>query len=120
MFKVMVLIKRRSGMSMDEFKAYYEGNHVPLALEHVPHLQGYVRNYFTPMGGTHTEGGDELPFDVCTELHYANEEDFGKSMAALQQPEVLDLIVADEEKVFDRSTITFMNVDVRESELANA
>jgi hypothetical protein len=62
MFKVMILIKRRPDISMDEFIDYYENHHAPLARRIVRNMKGYTRRYLTPLG----EG--ELPYDVATEI----------------------------------------------------
>lgn len=52
MFKIMVLIKRREGMSMADFIDYYESHHSVLAAKHLHHTQSYLRHYLTPLGTT--------------------------------------------------------------------
>ena len=109
-FKIMILIKRRAGLSMDAFIDYYENRHAPLGLRAVPNMKGYTRRYLTPLGG-----GEELPYDVATEIAFDDEADFGRAMEYLNEPATRAEVDADEERLFDRSTITFMKVDERSS-----
>ncbi|HYH51671.1 MAG TPA: EthD domain-containing protein [Acidimicrobiia bacterium] len=111
MFKIMILIKRRAGMSMDDFIDYYENHHAPLGLRAVPNMKGYTRRYLTPLGG------EELAYDVATEIVFDDEADFGRAMEHLNEPATRAEVDADEERLFDRSTITFMKVDERSSDI---
>ncbi|MFT5417340.1 MAG: hypothetical protein ACI915_003677, partial [Gammaproteobacteria bacterium] len=36
MFKVIILIKRKNGMSVEEFRNYYEAKHAPLGASKIP------------------------------------------------------------------------------------
>jgi uncharacterized protein (TIGR02118 family) len=113
MFKIMILIKRRPGMSMDEFIDYYENHHAPLGVRVVPGMTEYTRRYLTPLG----DGGPDLPYDVATEIAFDDEVAFERAMAAISEPATRAELDADEERCFDRSTITFMKVDERSSEI---
>lgn len=114
MFKIMILIKRRAGMSMDEFIDYYENHHAPLGLRVLPNMKGYTRRYLTPLG----EAAPELPYDVATEIVFDDAADFERAMGYLNDPATRAEVDADEERLFDRSTITFMKVDERSSEIS--
>ena len=113
MYKVMILIKRRPGMSMDEFIDYYEDHHAPLGLRAIPTMKGYTRRYLTPLG----DDAPELPYDVATEIVFDDEADLERAMAYLNEPATRAEVDADEERLFDRSTITFMRVEERSSEI---
>lgn len=116
MIKLMVLIKRRDGMSMEEFIDYYESNHAPLAARSLPDLHAYKRYFLTPFA----PDAPELPYDVVTEIVFASQEDLDKTLALLGGGPLAEEIQADEAKLFDRDTITFMQVDERETDLSLA
>jgi uncharacterized protein (TIGR02118 family) len=114
MFKMVILAKRKSGMSMDAFKEYYETRHAPLALSMPHQMVRYTRNYLTPM-----EGGAEGPYDVVTETWFKDKAAFDKNFQdLLGNPERMAIIQKDEENLFDRSTITFFTAEEAESEFA--
>lgn len=113
MFKIMILIKRRAGMSMDEFIDYYENRHAVLGVRLVPNMKAYTRRYLTPLG----EDAPELPYDVATEIVFDDEDAFAEAIASISEPATRAELDADEERCFDRSTITFMKVEERSSEI---
>jgi hypothetical protein len=47
-YKILLFMKRRPGMTMADFMDYYENYHVPLALKSASGLAGYTRRYLTP------------------------------------------------------------------------
>ena len=108
MYKVIVLIKRRPGLSMEEFIDYYETKHAPLGASKVPNLKRYVRHFVRPYGNDTYAAGGESPCDVLTELWFDDEADFLQGMAYLADPDTAAIIQADEEKLFDRNSIRFM------------
>jgi uncharacterized protein (TIGR02118 family) len=117
MFKVMVMIKRKPGMSMDEFIQYYETKHAPLGASKVPNLKRYVRHFIRPYGNA-VYGADATPaYDVLTEIWFDDEADFQRGMAYLTEPETAAIIGADEEKLFDRASIRFMIMEDHETAL---
>jgi uncharacterized protein (TIGR02118 family) len=67
--KFMVLMKRKPGLSREEFKKYYEEVHAPAALKRFP-IKKYVRNYVVVPPGAPDPG-----FDCVTEFWYDNMED---------------------------------------------
>ena len=111
MFKAIVLIRRKPGMSREDFIDYYENNHAPLGASKVPNLVKYVRHYIRPFGNDVYAADAEPPYDVLTEIWFENEEEFHKGMAYLSEPETAALIGADEEKLFDKSSIRFMTME---------
>ena len=65
MVKVITLIKRKPGLSREEFIKHYEEVHAPLGLKHFPTFRRYARNYvITP------PGAEEPDFDCITEIWY--------------------------------------------------
>jgi hypothetical protein len=119
MLKVMLFMKRKPGLSLEEFIEHYERVHVPLALTNARNLVHYERHYLRP--GRFVPFGDELvepDYDVITELWYDDEASFHAQQELLRRhPEVLDDIVADEEQLFDRGKSRFAYVEDHVSEL---
>src|SRR5437016_2862123 len=118
MFKLIIMAKRKPGMSMAEFQDYYEKRHAPLALSVAPsRMRKYVRNFITPIqSGPSTQ--QEAPYDCVTECWFESEEDFQRSAEILAtQSQIAATIAKDEENLFDRSTISFFTAVERESDL---
>jgi hypothetical protein len=122
MLKVMLMMKRKPGLSLEEFIEHYERVHVPLALTNARNLVHYERHYLRP--GRFVPFGDELvepDYDVITELWYESETTFESQQELLRRhPEVLADIVADEENLFDRSMSRFAYVEDHVSDLSAA
>ncbi len=117
MFKVMVMIKRKSGLSMEDFIDYYESMHAPLGFSKVPNLKRYVRHFIRPYGNAVYGADTTSAYDVLTELWFDDEADFNRGMAYLTEPETAAIIAADEEKLFERSSIRFMVVEDHETRI---
>jgi uncharacterized protein (TIGR02118 family) len=118
MFKVIIMIKRKSGMSMDDFINYYETKHAPLGASKVPNIKRYIRHFIRPYGNEIYSADKEPSYDVLTELWFDDEADFERGMAYLSEPETAAIIAADEEKLFDRSSIRFMTMEDHETDFA--
>jgi hypothetical protein len=115
MIKVIMLLKRRPGMSMAEFKDYYETRHSVLGTKNFPHMASYKRNYLTPVGDS---AGAEPPFDCVTETCFATEEDYRASIAHFAaDPARIAAHESDEENLFDRSKFWTFIVDECSTEL---
>jgi EthD domain len=119
MFKVMMLLKRKTGLSLEEFILRYEGEHVPLAEKHASRLHHYSRHYLHP--GSHVLHGDiveEPAYDVITELWYDDRAAFEEQQQSLRaRPETVAAVVADEETLFDRSKSRTVYVEDHVSDL---
>jgi len=73
--KMMCPIRRRDGMSHDEFVEHWLTRHVPLALEHHPGLSRYVTNV---VDERLSPSGED--WDGVAELHFASAEDLSRGM----------------------------------------
>ncbi|VWX49953.1 EthD domain-containing protein [Novosphingobium sp. 9U] len=106
MFKTAVLIRKNPALTVAEFREHYETKHAPLAASLMPKLRRYTRHFATAYGNaTYSGGDDHQDLDVITEMWFDSEADFQEAMAHLSQPEVAAVLGADEERVFDRSSI---------------
>ena len=118
-YKILLFMKRRPGLSMEEFQDYYENNHVPLALKYdAGAITRYVRRYIQPQ--PHAESGthEELPYDVVSELWFEDEAAWKGTVDYLSTSVMPDDVVEDEKKVFDRATMRLATVIECETDLA--
>jgi hypothetical protein len=102
MFKWMMAIKRKNGISHQEFIDYYENTHAPLLRSLLPPMYIYRRNYLTfddPLFAVDGRGGGntDLDFDVITEVIFSTREEAEALMAAVANPEIFAKIKADED-----------------------
>ena len=109
---LITLLKRRSGISKADFITYYESHH-RLIGEKV--LRGYAtrytRRYLHPTDGEdHHEDAD-----VVMEIDFPDEAVRDACFAAMGDEAVMAEIVADEERLFDRSRIRTFAVEERGS-----
>ena len=117
-FKILLLMKRRPGMSVEAFRNYYENVHVPLATRHGASMSRYVRRYLDPRPHPET-GVNELPYGVIPELWFDDEATFRASLEHLTTSTMPDEVVDDERKLFDRSSFRIATVVECETDMAS-
>ena len=93
MIKVIVLIKKKPAITTEQFRHHYENVHAPLIDRLLPYYATYRRNY---VDGSARGDSREFDWDVFTELEFATASDYEAWRAALERPEVLEQIRADE------------------------
>ena len=117
MISLLVLIKRKAGMSKEQFREYYERSHVALAKKHVAHLfADYRRNYATSAiflakfyeGASDTQ--DE-PFDMVTTILFENQSKCDEFFRVMETPEIKQAFAADEANFMDRAGSLVMLCD---------
>ncbi|TDI62861.1 MAG: ethyl tert-butyl ether degradation protein EthD [Alphaproteobacteria bacterium] len=118
MFKTVCLLKRRPGMSMGDFKDYYEAHHKRFGDTYLPKGARFMRRYLSPVANPMTGEVVELDYDVITETWFASRAEWEATMAVYAEPTLAAEIALDEEKLFDRSKINFCIVEEVESDLA--
>lgn len=117
-YKILLLMKRKPGMSVEAFRDYYENNHIPLCLPHMSGMTGYFRRYLNPQDHPETGPAGELPYDVITEMWFDNEAAFKGTLDYITTSIMPDDIVADEMKFFDRSSFRIATVTECETDTA--
>lgn len=95
-------MKRRPGMSKEEFRDYYENHHVPMALKYASGIKKYVRRYLDPQPRPETGDGEDLGYDVITELWFEDEKIFEGTLKYLSTAVLPDEVIEDEKQLFDR------------------
>lgn len=126
MAKLIFFLKRKPGITPEQFREHYERSHVRYAQKYIGHLlTGYVRNYpilalLDPSSvppGTQPAPYD-LGYDAITEMRV-------KDMAAIEEigrifndPEVQPILKADERKFLDDKATVMIVCDESDSGIA--
>jgi len=104
--KLIALISKKSSISEDDFKAYYENNHAPLIESLFPTLDGYTRTYLFESNLLSDtlpleSDGAQSQFNVITELTFKDEEDLNQFFERGTHQDVVEAIRADEANFLD-------------------
>jgi uncharacterized protein YuzB (UPF0349 family) len=112
-FKLLILIKRRPGMTTQEFRDYYENKHSKLGgdIGVTVGMIHYVRRYLEPLNG------GELEYDVLTECWFKDRDKFEMVAGAVAKGQVAAEVVADEMRFMDRTKTRFLKVVEYESKM---
>lgn len=116
-YKLILFLKRRPGMSVQEFRDYYETTHRLIGEKYSAGMTRYVRRYLDPLP-TGTGETAELPFDVITELWFDSRKIFEAAQHIVTTGALSDEVIADEERLFDRPKQRVATVVEYESDLA--
>jgi len=117
MLKLVALLKRRPGMSMEEFKDYYENVHIQIGL---PKLKGkavsHHRRYLTPIPGPdgQTREGD---YDVIMEIWFEDRAQLEEAMQVWLDPELVERVAADTPNFLDRADNPMFFVEEHETDM---
>src|SRR3546814_1168417 len=76
LFKILIFLKRRSGMSSIAFRDYYEGVHSKFGEKYADGLHRYLRRYVEPLADDLVSHAEALDFDVITELWFTDRAAF--------------------------------------------
>ncbi|MBU6268220.1 MAG: EthD domain-containing protein [Sphingomonadales bacterium] len=106
-WKILLLMKRKPGMSVADFREYYETKHVPLAMRYGGGvtLYKYVRRFLDPQPHGEFGDGGELAYDVITELWFDDEAVFRGTLQYLSTTVMHPDVCADELNLFDRPSM---------------
>ena len=104
--KLIALISKKSSISEEDFKNYYENNHAPLIESLFPTLDGYTRTYLFESNLLSDtlpleSDGAQSQFNVITELIFKNEEDLNQFFERGTHQEVIEIIKKDEANFLD-------------------
>jgi hypothetical protein len=124
MFKLIITIKKKKGMSLEEFMRYYDDQHLVLCRRIMPPLHMHRRNYvltqhpfYDYVGDGRSSAAQEPPFDVISEVFYENEDQARASMDALFDGETRRQVMEDETHFCEPGGVNFYVVKVHQSAL---
>ena len=112
MIKILIFVVKRAGMSREEFRAYYENNHVALSMKYFGHLFLEFRRNYPGLSAAYIdrENGNSLrqgydagcAYDAVTEVVVADQAALQELIEILNDPEIAPLVRDDEEMFTDR------------------
>lgn len=115
MIKIIFMLKRKPGITKEQFREHYENSHAKLAQKYIGHLlKDYNRNYpvFT---GLNPSNGDPEPYDTgydaITEMVVESEADVQEMTRIFNDPAINPILVEDELKFLDRPATVMIVVD---------
>ncbi|KHK93269.1 EthD domain-containing protein [Novosphingobium malaysiense] len=118
-YKILLFMKRRPDISVEQFRDYYESKHAPLAEKYSSGVSRYIRRYIDPQPHPETGEFTNAP-DVITELWFDNEETYRGTLAYITTSLMPDEIIEDEKNLFDRTAFRIATVVEKESDFAKA
>lgn len=68
MLKVIAFLKRKDGLTLEQFSRYWAEHHGPLVARLAPEMRRYVQNHLVAPASD----GQEPPFDGISEVWYAD------------------------------------------------
>lgn len=110
MYKVMLFVKRKPGLTREQFRDRYESGHAPLAIQHLQYLRRYVRNFIIPV-----KGWEDPEFDCVTEFWFDDEHGWKETSKSYVNSDIGKILIADEDEFMDRSTMRMVIADERVS-----
>lgn len=108
MTTLVLLLKRKPGMSKEQFRHHYETSHVALAKKYVGHLfLDYRRHYVEATSGLADDGvnwAEKLDgaYDAITKIVFQDKAALDEFQRICALPEVNAILKADEERFLDR------------------
>jgi hypothetical protein len=119
MYKILVFLKRRPGLSMQEFVAYYESNHAKLGEQFMRgNSTRYQRRYLYPIGHPVDGGTNESEYDAVTEMWFKDEDQWKATAGLISKPGAAEAVVEDEKRFMDRSRMRMFAVEEFESDVS--
>lgn len=123
MYKILWFLKRKPGITHEQFKDHYERSHSVLGQKYFGHLMlEYKRNYKTDVwarnvneDGKAAFGPREWEFDCITEWVMPDEASFDQIMQLLSEPEIGRIFHDDEEHFLDRDATMLFKCDPRDT-----
>ncbi|MDM8010953.1 MAG: EthD domain-containing protein [Parasphingorhabdus sp.] len=111
--KIVILIKKKPGMSREDFIHHYETSHAEIGKRLLGHLwTKYVRNYpISLMEYQPEDNAVEDSYDAVTEIWLKDEAAVEEMSRIINLPENNKIILEDEEKFQDRLATRLLMVE---------
>ncbi len=119
MIKAIFFLKRKAGLTHEQFRECYE-SHARLGQDWFGHLLvSYERNYVGEVRRSRSHGREQADweYDCITEWVLASEEALEKVYRILRDPEIGQIFYEDEERFLDREAL--YSVVCREDAVVN-
>jgi hypothetical protein len=125
MFKVAWLLRRKPGITFEQFRDHYETSHAVLGQTYFGHLiQSYTRNYnLRPDPRAEAAGpidrfvaARQWDYDCITEWELRDEQALVEIFELLFDPKIGKIFHDDEEHFLDRDAVRLVRCDVHMSE----
>jgi hypothetical protein len=118
MVKLIFMLKRKPGLSKEQFRAHYEGSHVELAHKYIGHLLTTYRRFyptFASLNPSDQPASGPVPFefeyDAITEMEVADEGAVMEMQRIFNDPVINPILAEDELKFLDREATVMMVVN---------
>jgi hypothetical protein len=123
MAKLIFFLKRKPGVTPEQFRDHYERSHVRFAQKYIGHLlTGYVRNYpiFAALDPSNVPAGTQpapydLGYDAITEMRVKNMAAIEEIGRIFNDPEIQPILKADEKKFLDDKATVMIVCDELDS-----
>lgn len=117
--KLLFFLKRKRGITKEQFREHYENNHVLYAQKYIGHLlTGYHRNYpiFTSLNPSNQPEGKEVEpydfgYDAITEMRVKDDAALLEIQRIFNDPKIQPILMKDELKFLDRESIVMIVSD---------
>jgi hypothetical protein len=106
MIKLISLTKRKSDLTFEEFRDYYESTHAKVGERFLPpYCVKYMRRYVVDSIAHHTgtEAAPPVDHDCIVEMWFPDEEALAAFRRSIATPEAQASILHDEDMFVDRS-----------------
>lgn len=124
MFKIMITMKRRAGMTMEQFIDYYHNHHLPNVFAILPpsepgarvHRRNFINRddpFLAVIGDGRADANP--PFDAITEIEFDEQADAEKAMRLFFDEQYINRIKQDERNFVDMPSVKFYVVETHES-----
>ncbi len=115
LIKLVMPMKRRAGMSIAEFRDYYESKHRLIGEKYLRgYATKYIRRFIDPLPDRNGVLSDP-EFDVLLEIWYPDRDAFEQCGQRLRAPDVAAEIREDEAQLFDLEHMRSYLVEEHES-----
>ena len=114
MFKALFHIRRKAGISHEQFRSHFENVHVKMAQKYFGHLMvGYHRNYPAEVirGARVARTQEDSPFDCISEWMLPDRATFDEIMRMMGDTPIGREFYADEENFLDREATMLILCD---------
>jgi hypothetical protein len=116
MVKILWFLKRKPGLTHQQFRDHYENSHVVMGHKYVGHLMtGYHRNYpfeaWISPSSKREEGTVprvEPEWDCITEMRIRDEAAYEEILRIINDPVIGKMFVDDEHNFLDRSSVIML------------